>query len=118
VRCPATKQMPRAVLRHPVGAGEMGSPGAAGTIRLLGRIKVQHDPRNLFPVGAVGFGVEQAQLGDQVLFVVAGQNGGGRCIAHRGSCCISITPAGGLTYNANALHRRVCNPGAGHGENG
>jgi hypothetical protein len=79
VRCSATKQMPISVLGHPVGAGEMGSPGAAGTIRLLGRIKVQHDPRNLFPVGAVGFDIEQAQVGDQVLFVIAGQNAGGRC---------------------------------------
>jgi len=82
--------MPMAVLGHPVGAGEMGSPGAAGTIRLLGRIKVQHDPRNRFPV--VGFGIEQAQVGDQVHFVVAGQNGGGRCfvgdIRVKGGFCI------------------------------
>ena len=25
---------------------------------------MQHDPRNLFPIGAVGFGVEQAQIRD------------------------------------------------------
>jgi len=40
---------------------------------------MQHDPRNFFPIGAVGVGMEQAQVGDQVLFVIAGQNGGGRC---------------------------------------
>ena len=65
MRCPATKQMPIAVLGHPAGAGEMGFPGAAGAVRLAVGIKVQHDPRDLFPVGAVGFGVEQAQIGDR-----------------------------------------------------
>ena len=78
VRCPAAKQMPIAVLGHPVGAGEMGFPGAAGAVRLAVGIKVQHDPRNLFPIGAVGFGVEQAQIRDQVELVIAGQSGRSR----------------------------------------
>lgn len=70
--------MPIAVLGHPVGAGEMGFPGAAGAIRLAARIKVQHDPRNLFPIGAVGFRVEQAQIRDLVPLVIAGQSGRSR----------------------------------------
>jgi hypothetical protein len=41
-----------ALLGHPAGAGEMGFPGAARPIGLAARIKVQHDPRDLFPVGA------------------------------------------------------------------
>ena len=53
MRCAAAKQMPVAVLGHPVGAGEMGFPGAAGAIRLAVGIEVQHDPRDLRPVGAV-----------------------------------------------------------------
>lgn len=39
----------------------MGVPRAARAIRLSLRIDMQHDPRNLGPVGAVGFGVEQAE---------------------------------------------------------
>jgi hypothetical protein len=33
-------------------------------------VDVQRDPRDLAPVGAVCIGVEQAEIGDQVLFVV------------------------------------------------
>jgi hypothetical protein len=34
---------------------------------------VEHDPRDLGPVGAVLFGVEQAEISDEMLFVIARQ---------------------------------------------
>jgi hypothetical protein len=70
--------MPIAVLGHPVGAGEVASPRSAGALGLAARIEVQHDPRNLFPIGALGFGVEQAQIRDAVPLVIAGQSGRSR----------------------------------------
>ena len=71
MRRPATRQMLVAVLGHPAGASEVCLPGAPGAVGLAVRIEVQHDPGDLGPVGAVRFGVEQAEIGDQVLFVIA-----------------------------------------------
>lgn len=71
--------MPIAVLGYPMGAGEMSFPGAAGAIRRSIGIKVQHDFRDLFPISAIGFGVEQAQIGDKVPLVIVGQSGRSRC---------------------------------------
>ncbi|OAF16930.1 hypothetical protein AXW67_00210 [Bradyrhizobium neotropicale] len=34
------------------------------------RIYVQHDPNNLFPIGTVGFGVEETPIGHQMLLVI------------------------------------------------
>jgi hypothetical protein len=39
---------------------------------------MEHDPRNLGPIRPLRLGVEQAQIRDGVLFVVAGQSGGVR----------------------------------------
>ena len=36
---------------------------------------MQDELGNLFPIGAVRLGIEQAQIGDEVLFVISGQNG-------------------------------------------
>jgi len=89
VGCAATKQMPIAVLGHPVGAGEMSFPDAAGAIRLAARIKVQQDSRNLFPSGAVGFRVEQAQICDLVPLVIAVRAGAvGAASATSGSTAV------------------------------
>jgi hypothetical protein len=60
VRRPAAKQMPVAVLTHPAGASEMCLPCASGALGLAVRVKVQHDPRDLGPVGAILLGVQQA----------------------------------------------------------
>jgi hypothetical protein len=74
VRNSATKQMPIAVLGHPAGTSEVRLPGAPGALGLAVRIEMQHDPRDIGPIGAVIFGVEQAQIGDRVLFVIACQD--------------------------------------------
>lgn len=78
VRCSATKQMAIAVLGHPASTRQMGFQGAARPIRLAVRIKVQHDPRDLFPVSAVHGSVEQTEISDQVLLVIAGHDRRGR----------------------------------------
>lgn len=69
------EQVPIAMLGHPARPGEMGFPCATRPIRLALGIKVQHDRRNFPPVGTVLGCVEQAQIGYQVLFVIARQNG-------------------------------------------
>lgn len=71
VRNSAAKQMPVAMFGHPAGTSEMCFPGAPGALALAVWIEMQHEPRDLGPIGAVIFGVEQAQIGDQMLFVIA-----------------------------------------------
>ncbi len=52
-----------------------------GAIRFLFRIKMQHYSRDFAPVSTLRIRVEQAQIRDDVLFVVTGQYGiGGRGI--------------------------------------
>jgi hypothetical protein len=66
------------MLGDPAGTGEMGFPRPARPIRLARDVNMQHGPRDLFPVGAIGCGVEQTEIGNQVLLVIAGQNRRGR----------------------------------------
>ncbi|OAF16491.1 hypothetical protein AYJ54_38000 [Bradyrhizobium centrolobii] len=47
------------------------SPGA---FRFAIRINMQHDPSNLFPIGAVGLGVKEAPIGHQMLLVISRQH--------------------------------------------
>jgi hypothetical protein len=54
------------------------SISAAATSGLPLGVYMQHDPRDLAPVGAVRIGIEQAQIGDQVLFVVPREHWIGR----------------------------------------
>ena len=75
VRRAASKQVTVAALGHPLGPSKVGLPSPSGASRVAVRIDVQHDSGDLTPVGPIGFSVEQAKIGDQVLLVVAGQNG-------------------------------------------
>jgi hypothetical protein len=51
----------------------------ASAIRFVFRIKMQHNPRDLAPVSTFRIRVEQAQIRDDVLFIVNGRYGiGGR----------------------------------------
>lgn len=52
----------------------MAFPGSARAIGLPRGVDVQHESRDLRPVGAVLGSVEQAEIGNQVLFVVARQS--------------------------------------------
>jgi hypothetical protein len=59
-----------AALGHPFGAGEMPLPCAAGARGFTCRVDVEHDTRDLRPVGSVGFGIEKPQIGDEMLLVI------------------------------------------------
>ena len=51
---------------HPFGAGEMTFPSAAGAFGLTRRVDVEHDASHLRPVGIVGFGIEEPEIGDEL----------------------------------------------------
>lgn len=65
------QEMAIAVLRHPAGPRQMGFPGAPRPGWLGRWIDVQHQLRDFLPVGAILGGVQQAQIGDEVLLVIA-----------------------------------------------
>jgi hypothetical protein len=48
----------------------MAVEGVARPIRIVLRIDMQDDPAYFVPVGAICLGIEHAQIGDGVLFVV------------------------------------------------
>ena len=75
-RVACTQQMPIAVLSHPFGSGQMTVERMSRTIWLSIRINMQHDPRDLSPVGTLGVGIEQPQIGHQMFHVVVRQCGG------------------------------------------
>ncbi len=74
MRRAAAKKVTVAVLGHPPRAGQVGFPGASRPIRFSRGVDVQHDFSNLLPIGAVAFSVEQTEIGDQMLLVIAGQD--------------------------------------------
>ena len=56
-----------AVLGQPSRAGEVAFPCATSACGFARRVDVEHDPGDLRPVGSVGFGIEQAEIGDEML---------------------------------------------------
>ena len=58
------------VLSHPFGAGQMTVECMSCAIGLAIGINMQHDPRNLPPVGTFGVGIEQPQIGHQMVLIV------------------------------------------------
>ena len=74
MRRAAAKEVTVAVHGHPSRAGQMSFPGASRPIRFSRGIDVQHHFNNVLPIGAVAFGVEQTEVGDQMLLVIAGQD--------------------------------------------
>ncbi len=60
--CATAQKMPVAILGHPARAGQVGGPDSLG---LLG------------PISAFGVGIKEAQIGDEVLLVVAGEDAAG-----------------------------------------
>ena len=65
-------------LRHPFGAREVTVIRAPRPLGLPLRVYMQHDPRDLAPVGAVRIGIERAEVRDEVLFVVSSERWIGR----------------------------------------
>src|SRR5260370_42195368 len=63
-----------AVLCHPLRALEVALPGAPRPVGLLRWIDVQHYSRHLGPIRALGVGIEEPEIGDQVFLVVTSEN--------------------------------------------
>ena len=78
MRCSTTQKMPVAILGHPAGAGQVGGPDSLGLLGIVRRIEMQNDPRDLPPIRAFRIGIEKAQISDEVLLVVAGEDVGRR----------------------------------------
>lgn len=63
------ENLPITDFRHPLRTGKMAFPADARALS-IGRIAMQHDPRHLRPVGLIRLGVEQAEIGDEMHFVI------------------------------------------------
>src|SRR5258708_18674638 len=74
VRRAALEKMAIAMLRHPLRPFEVTLPGAPCPLGFLRWIDVQHYARHLGPIRALGVGVEEAEIGDQVFLVVSTEN--------------------------------------------
>ena len=87
MRRTASQEMSIPDLSHPLGSREMAFPDALSPLRFFTRIDLQDDSRDLSPIGTFSVGVEQAQIGHEVLLVVACQNGSsGTVSATCGDC--------------------------------
>ncbi len=78
MRCSTAQKMPVAILGHPARAGQVGGPDSLGLLGIVRRIEMQNDPGDLPPIRAFRIGIEKAQIGDEVLLVVAGEDIGRR----------------------------------------
>ena len=56
----------------------MAIEGTAGALDIVIRVYVQHDPRNLVPVGTFRIGIQHPQIRDGVLLVVRREDWLGR----------------------------------------
>ncbi len=74
--CATAQQMPVSVFGHPAGAGQVRGPDRLGAFCVMRWIEMQNDPGNLAPISAFRIGIEKAQIGDEVLLVVAGEDVG------------------------------------------
>ena len=60
------EKVPVACLCHPTRPGQMTVVHAFGALALRGWIEPKHDARHLAPIGAVGRGIQQTQVGHRV----------------------------------------------------
>ena len=56
--------------RHPFGALQVAFPAGARPFGLSFGVHAQHDPRHFSPVRALRCGVEETQIGDEMVVVV------------------------------------------------
>ena len=70
--------MPVAVLSHPAGARQVGGPDRAGAVFIIRSVDMENDPCDLSPIGALGLGIQKAEVGDEVLLVIGRQDAAGR----------------------------------------
>src|ERR1700726_940249 len=92
-----------AVLGQPSRAGEVAFPCATSACGFPRRVDVEHDPGGLRPVVSVGFGIEQAEIGDEMLPVIRSQAVGLR------RYIIDVGSSGGLglCMVSSSLLRRI-----------
>jgi hypothetical protein len=58
------------VFCHPFCAGQVAIERSSCTSRFKFRINMEHKPGDLAPIRTLAVGVEQAQIGDDVFFVI------------------------------------------------
>jgi hypothetical protein len=65
-----TDELPVTMLGQPSGALQVAFPAGARPFGLSFGVHAQHDPRHLCPVRALRCGVEETQIGDEMVVVV------------------------------------------------
>lgn len=65
------EQLAIAHLCHPPGAGKMGFIDGSGPIRLDLGVEAEDYSHNFLPVCAFGICIQQAQVGDEMAFIIA-----------------------------------------------
>jgi hypothetical protein len=79
VGAPAAQQMAIAMICHPSGASQMALERFARALRIAFGIDVKNDSCNFPPVRLASVGIEQPEIGDDVLLVIGRQHGINRC---------------------------------------
>ena len=80
----AAQKMAVAILRHPFCTRQMAIVGAARAFRLLLRIDLQNDPRDLAPVDALGVSIESVGARSEIAELRCGSRIGGYAFRHSG----------------------------------
>ena len=68
------KEMTIAVLRYPTRSRQVRLPRAPRSVWLAVGIDVQHELGDFPPIGALLIGVQEAQIGHEVLLVITSQD--------------------------------------------
>ncbi len=72
------------LLSHPTCAREVSFPSAVRALRFPIRINLKHNSSDLAPIRMLGVGIEEAQISNLMLFIIAGENRIGRCAIGNG----------------------------------
>ncbi|SCB55607.1 hypothetical protein GA0061098_104624 [Bradyrhizobium shewense] len=86
LRPTALQEMPKSVIRRPLGASQMAFKSTAGAIRIKGGINTKHNARNFAPISVIGFGIQETHIDDSMLLVIRRELGRVR----RGICDLGI----------------------------
>ena len=69
------EQMAVAMICHPFGSGQMAVKGASRSLRTPVGIDVEDDARDLLPISIRSVGIQQPEIGDDMLLVIGRQHG-------------------------------------------
>jgi hypothetical protein len=75
----AAQQVAITMIRHPFCASEMAIEGATCALRVAFGIDVKNDSGNFPPIGTVCLGIQEPEIGDDMLLVIGRQHGIIRC---------------------------------------